>query len=180
MVKTQLTLICCLALFHKSLGYDIDFVIDKDHANYTTLDDDLKKANLDFKTEKLEDGDKIYRQPNNGYYIEKNERNITIKKDGKTAIHIIRCTVFDFGQLDGNRNTKHNATCLTNDMEYNLVTINATIRQPATSVVTGGYSGLEIAGIVAAVWFGILLTVLATVWQRHFCILLLQRFNKGE
>ena len=79
MVKTQLTLICCLALFHKSLGYDIDFVINKGHANYSTLNEELKNVTLGkFKTAKLEDRDKIYRQPYNGYYIKKNGSNIEV------------------------------------------------------------------------------------------------------
>ena len=59
--------------------------------------------------------------------------SIQIKKEGDTATDLKLCFVFDFGQLDGNRTTKYNAECLTNDWEYNLVTINATIRQPATS-----------------------------------------------
>ena len=60
--------------------------------------------------------------------------SIQIKKDVETATDIILCTVFDFGKLDGNRPRKYNAECLTNDdKEYYPVTINATIRQPATS-----------------------------------------------
>jgi len=142
----KIQLICCylLSLAQESLGYDIDFEIDQNCTNYSILNDELKNVKLGtFKTDKLIDEKRVFCDPDNGYFIQKNGRNIEIKS---LSHELVLCTVHDFGPLDGNRNTQYNATCKTsidNGGDDTIVIIKAT-------VVTGELSPLDIGLIIAA------------------------------